>query len=113
MPSRHVSGSTIVITLSTVGLLLAVGLLVVPPSTARLVCNRVETMMATAMGLGVVATLGGLLVSYHNDLPPGATIALCTSIEFAIFFCVTWPKRRHRHGPEEDVHVTADLTTSP
>ncbi len=69
----------------TVGTLLVFGLLVGPPSTAALLVRRVPTMMITAVGIGVVSVVTGLIASYHLDIAASASMAL-TSI--VIFFLV-------------------------
>ncbi|MFN0091148.1 MAG: metal ABC transporter permease [Acidimicrobiales bacterium] len=88
----------IVVSLSTVGVLMSVALLVTPAATARLLTNRLTTMTAAAVALGVSATLSGLTLSYHLSSPPGATIALVAAAGFAVVFAATRP-RRHRHSP--------------
>jgi ABC-type Mn2+/Zn2+ transport system permease subunit len=69
---------TVVVSLDTVGLLLSVALLVTPAAGARLVTERIGTMTAVAIGVGVTSCLGGLTLAYHLATPPGPTIALLT-----------------------------------
>jgi ABC-type Mn2+/Zn2+ transport system permease subunit len=73
---------TVVVALGTVGLLMSVALLITPPSAARLVTNRIGSMTALAVLIGLSSALGGLTVSYHLAIPPGPTIALCTVVWF-------------------------------
>jgi ABC-type Mn2+/Zn2+ transport system permease subunit len=75
---------TVVVSLGTVGLLMSVAMLVVPAATARLVTQRVETMTAVAIAVGVLSALVGLTASYHLATPPGPTIALATVTCFAV-----------------------------
>lgn len=77
-------GLTVVIGLTTVGVLMAVAMVIVPPTAARLVARRLPGLMVTSAVLGVAAGLGGLLLSYHAGLPPGPVIALCTVAEVAV-----------------------------
>jgi ABC-type Mn2+/Zn2+ transport system permease subunit len=74
---------TVVVSLSTVGLLMSVAMLITPAAAARLVTNRVETMTAVAVIIGVTSALGGLTASYHLATPPGPTIALATVAWFS------------------------------
>ncbi len=67
---------TVVVSLDTVGLLLSVAMLVTPASAARLVTDRLETMTAVAIAIGVGSCLTGLTLSYHLGTPSGPTIAL-------------------------------------
>ena len=78
----------------TVGLLMSVAMLVTPAATARLLTNRIETMTAVAVAIGVVSSLLGLTVSYHLATPPGPTIALVTVAGFAAATLATLPRRR-------------------
>jgi ABC-type Mn2+/Zn2+ transport system permease subunit len=65
----------VVTSYQTVGTLLVFGLLIAPPATAVLIARRVPVLMVTAAGLGIVAVVAGLLVSYHLDLAAGATMS--------------------------------------
>lgn len=69
---------TVVVSLGTVGLLMSVAMLVVPAAAARLLTQRIETMTAVAIAVGVLSALVGLTASYHLATPPGPTIALVT-----------------------------------
>lgn len=68
-----------------VGTLLVFGLLVGPPATASLLVRRLPAMIVTAVALGVLAVVAGLVVSFHHDTAASATIA-GTSV--AVFFVV-------------------------
>jgi ABC-type Mn2+/Zn2+ transport system permease subunit len=69
----------------TVGTLLVFGLLVGPPATAALLVRRVPTMMLTAVGLGVLAVVLGLIICYHAGTAGSATMA---AVSIAGFFLV-------------------------
>ncbi|HQE32246.1 MAG TPA: metal ABC transporter permease [Propionibacteriaceae bacterium] len=88
---------TVTTAMRTVGLLLVSALLVVPVATAQNVFRRFFTGLAGAMALGVVVSLGGVVVSFHADLPPGALIVLGAIALYA----VSWPVSRllHRDHP--------------
>lgn len=66
----------IVVSLKVVGLLLSVGLLVIPPAAARMVTDRVVPMTFVAIGVGTAGSLTGLTLAYHLGTPAGATITL-------------------------------------
>ena len=82
---------TVTVAMRTVGLLLVSALMVVPVATAQQVTRSFRTTLALAMGLGVAASLGGLVVSafasYQWRVAPGPTIVLLALAGFA----VTWP----------------------
>jgi ABC-type Mn2+/Zn2+ transport system permease subunit len=75
----------IVASFRAVGTLLVFGLLVAPPATASLVARRVPTMMATAVVLGIVSVVVGLLISWYAATAAGATVA---AVSVALFFLV-------------------------
>jgi ABC-type Mn2+/Zn2+ transport system permease subunit len=75
----------VVTSFRTVGTLLVFGLLVAPPATAVLMARRVPTVMATAVALGMLAVVGGLVVSYHAGTAASATVA---GISVGCFFVV-------------------------
>jgi ABC-type Mn2+/Zn2+ transport system permease subunit len=65
----------VVAALPAVGALLVGTLLVVPAATARLLARDVATLRALAVALAVGEGVGGLLLAYEWDLPPGPVIA--------------------------------------
>lgn len=69
---------TVVVSLRSVGLLMAIAMLVVPANAARLIGRSTLSTTLIAVVFGLVAALGGLTVSYHLGTSPGATIALST-----------------------------------
>lgn len=73
----------VVTSFQTVGTLLVFGLMVAPPATASLVARRVPQMMATAAGVGVIAVVAGLVISFHFDTAAGATMS---GFAVALFF---------------------------
>lgn len=75
----------VVASFETVGTLLVFGLLVAPPATAALVARRVPVMMAAAAGIGSIAVVVGLFVSYHAGTAASATVA---AMAVAMFFLV-------------------------
>jgi len=63
-----------------VGSLMAVGLMMLPAIAARHWAREVGGLVAAAVGMALVATLAGLLVSYHADLPSGPSIVLAAAV---------------------------------
>jgi len=76
--------TAIVSSFQTVGNLLVFAFLVAPPATATLLVRRVPAIMATAVGLGAVSVVVGLLISYHQGTASGATMALVTVVIFLL-----------------------------
>lgn len=75
----------IVASFETVGNLLVFAFLVAPPAAASLIARRVPLIMATSVGLGSVACIVGILVSWHHGTAAGASMALAS---VAVFFVV-------------------------
>ena len=67
---------TVVIMVQVVGIILVIALLTLPAATAGHYAGGLRQMMLLALVVGIICTLGGLAVSYPNNLPPGATIVL-------------------------------------
>ncbi len=75
--------------LRAVGLILVVGLMVIPAATARLATERLEVMVPLAGALGALsAWFGAGLSAAAPDLPTGATIVLvaCALFVLALVF---------------------------
>ncbi len=73
---------TIVISLQAVGIILVVAMLVTPAATAQLVTNRFSRLILVAAGIGIVAPLIGLYLSYWTNTASAALIVL---VETAMF----------------------------
>ncbi|HRC85983.1 MAG TPA: metal ABC transporter permease [Thermoanaerobaculia bacterium] len=67
---------TVSLAMQAVGLLLIAALMVVPVLTSNLFAWSVRSSLLLAMGLGLVASLGGLTIAYFANLPPGGTTVL-------------------------------------
>lgn len=67
---------TIVVSMRAVGLLLISALMIIPNATAQLLGRSFRSSMWWAVGLGVVASVGGVLLSYQAETPSGGTIVL-------------------------------------
>ena len=65
----------IVIGVRALGNLLVLALLVGPAATARLFVHKMTRMMAMAVAIAVIASIGGLYLSYYADLAAGASVA--------------------------------------
>ncbi len=98
---------TVTVAMRTVGLLLVSALMVVPVATAQQLTWTFRATLVTAMGLGTLASVGGVLVSATVDAAPGATIVLLALAGFA----AAWPLGvwlRHRRAVTAPFLSTGD-----
>jgi zinc transport system permease protein len=70
------SAVTVAVAMRTVGLLLVSALMIIPVATSQQFARSFRTTMFGAMLGGLLASLGGVVVSAYLNLPPGATIVL-------------------------------------
>lgn len=75
---------TIVVSLQAVGVILVLAMLITPGATAYLLVKRLHHMMLLGAGLGVLASVSGLFLSYYHDLPSGPAIVLVASLQFCL-----------------------------
>jgi zinc transport system permease protein len=88
---------TVTVAMRTVGLLLVSALMVVPVATVQQVTRRFRTTLLAAMVVGMLAAVGGLLVSATVDVAPGATIVLLALAGFVLAWPIgAWSRRRLR-----------------
>lgn len=66
------------------GTLLAVGMMMLPAASARLIARDLSTMIAIAAALGMLASYAGLIVSYHAGLPSGPLIILIAGLLYLV-----------------------------
>ena len=87
---------TVTVAMRTVGLLLVSALMVVPVATSQQLTRAFRTTLVAAMGLGMVASVGGVAVSAYLDVAPGATIVLLALAGFAAAYPVGVLLRRRQ-----------------
>ncbi|OPX67638.1 MAG: high-affinity zinc transporter membrane component [Methanoregulaceae archaeon PtaB.Bin009] len=80
---------TVVMLIRVVGIILVIALLTLPAATARGFTKRLHTMMAASVCLGLLFSIGGLLLSYLLDIPSGATIILLATAGYVISLPIT------------------------
>lgn len=84
------------------GTLMAVGIMVLPAASARFWVQRLGPMLALATTLAVLASLSGLLLSYHLDLPTSPVIVLSLGLAYVLSMLLgphgAWRQQRP-HSP--------------
>jgi len=66
------------------GTLLAVGMMMLPAASARLITDDMTLMIAAAAILGMLAGYAGLVISFHAGLPSGPLIILIAGLIYLL-----------------------------
>jgi manganese/iron transport system permease protein len=77
---------TIVATLSAVGIILSIGLLIAPGAIAFLLTNRFEKMLIIAVIITIISGFLGIYLSFFIDSAPAPTIILILTSFFIVAF---------------------------
>lgn len=83
----------IVISIQTIGNILVLALLITPAVAARMLTDRLGSMMLLAPLIGACSALVGLYLSWSLDLPAGGTIVLVATAVFLLAWVLA-----PRHG---------------
>ncbi len=75
---------TVVLLVQVVGIILVVALLALPAAAAGRLTTRLPAMMLVSTFFCLLATSGGLIISYQPDLPAGATIIILAAALYAL-----------------------------
>lgn len=74
----------VAVAIKIVGALLVAAMLIIPAASARAFARTPEAMAAWAVGLGIVAVLGGLWASLGFDTPAGPSIVAAAAAIFCL-----------------------------
>jgi manganese/iron transport system permease protein len=74
----------VVISVQTIGNVLVLALLITPAAAARLLTDRLVSMMVLAPAIGMTSAVIGLYLSWSIDLPTGGTIVLVATAAFLL-----------------------------
>ncbi|KAA3653872.1 MAG: metal ABC transporter permease [Proteobacteria bacterium] len=78
------------------GTLMAVGIMVLPAAGARLLSDRLDTMLALSVGFALAGSVGGLLTSYHLDVPAGPAVVMSLGLIYLTVLLASAARpRRH------------------
>ncbi|MQB45133.1 metal ABC transporter permease [Rhizobium sp. ICMP 5592] len=77
---------TIVATLQSVGIILAISLLIAPGAIAYLLARRFSLMLILSVAIAVTAAFSGVYLSFFIDSAPAPTIVLLLAITFVVAF---------------------------
>jgi zinc transport system permease protein len=103
------TGATVVLMVSTVGIVLVITLLTLPAATAGIFAQSLKSLMVGASVLSAIFTISGIGVSYGYDLPGGAGIVLFTVVGYlAALLASKLTGRRPARAKEEQEGVSHD-----
>ena len=74
----------LVAALQTMGVVLALGLFLLPAVSAYLWCDHFGRLLALSVGLALLCSVAGILVSYHLGIASGAAVVLCLGVVFLV-----------------------------
>lgn len=77
---------TVVVSMRVVGLLLISALMIIPNATAQVVARSFASSLRWAVVVGILSSLGGVIVSFYAGTPSGGTIVL---LAIAVFLAAT------------------------
>jgi zinc/manganese transport system permease protein len=91
------------------GTLMAVGLMMLPALAARFWSDNISHLVPIATMFAALASLVGLLLSFHVEWASGPSIVLVASFIYGVSIIfgsragllVRWLRRPHFHEPEE------------
>lgn len=87
---------TVTVSMRVVGLLLISALMVIPVAAAQQVTRGFAVTLGLSVVIGTVVALSGTVLSYHADVPPGASIVLLAIAVFAVVTVLAIPLTRRR-----------------
>jgi ABC-type Mn2+/Zn2+ transport system permease subunit len=97
---------TVVIAMRAIGLLLVSALMVVPVAAAQQLTRGFRSTMLSAMGIGVLSAVSGLVGSFQYGIPPGPSIVVLAMTVFVVAVLGGILTRRRRspgRGAEAEV----------
>jgi ABC-type Mn2+/Zn2+ transport system permease subunit len=83
----------LVASLQAVGVLLSLGLLIIPAATAYLLTDSFGRMLWGGAFLGMISSAGGLILSFYADIPSGPCIVMIMALGLAAAYLFS-----PRHG---------------
>ena len=79
----------------SVGAILVVAFLIVPPATARLLSHTVGGMVAVSVATGMLSAVGGILLAGWIDTSPAGAMAFTSGIFFTLAIIHTHIRKSH------------------
>ncbi|WP_426592489.1 metal ABC transporter permease [Cellulomonas sp. McL0617] len=114
-----IAALTVTIAMRVVGLLLVSALMIVPVAIAQLYARSFGRTMTAASIIGVLVSVGGLVLTYWQDIPPGATIVVLAIVVYGVgaslrpFVRRPIPPRDPHPDMVDDVLLVDDAVVDP
>jgi manganese/iron transport system permease protein len=86
-------GLTVAVAVQLVGIVLVVAMLVTPAATARLFARDMRGFVWLAIAFALIASIGGIWLSYFANAASGGTIVLVATAEFVVAWAATQLRR--------------------
>lgn len=84
----------VVVGMRVVGLLLVSAIMIVPIAAAQQISRSFLATMLMGSGIGLLSAVGGLVISFYGDAPPGPVIVMIALVFFVILTLLAVPLRR-------------------
>jgi len=96
------TGLTVIMCVKLAGIVLTTGLMVLPAACAWFWGRSLAGLWLLSVTFSVAGTFAGLIISYYQDWPSGATIVLALCTIFILSWGGAWLKQHARkHKPQE------------
>ncbi len=99
---------TVVLLVQVVGIILVVALLALPAAAAGRLTTRLPAMMLASTLFCLLATGGGLVISYQPDLPAGATIIIVAAAIYAMVSMYAKIRNIYHRSRQKDPFLSLD-----
>ncbi len=98
---------------TAVGTLLAIGYVIIPPATAKLVCNKISTMIPVSIFVAIFSGYLGLmavvLFSDYAELSPQAMVICSMTLLYALAYVVRYVKNKKHKVRSDNKNKTFEL----
>lgn len=98
---------TVVVSMRVIGLLLISALMILPNATGQVLGRSFRSSLGWAVTVGLLTSVGGVVVSFYTDTPSGGTVVLLAIATFVLASLGRWGWVVLRHGghvPAEEAH---------
>lgn len=79
---------TVVVLIRVVGIILVISLVTAPATIATILSKDMKMRMAFSSIIGIIFTLGGIVISYYFNIPSGTSIILLSVSSCIIFYLI-------------------------